>query len=155
MTSPTTLLTAEGLQKLQEELEHRKTDVRLEIAQRIQDAKELGDLSENAEYSAAKDDQAANEMRVMEIQEKLKNYQVITATDSDVVLVGSTITVQMKGNPKPMTLTIVGSSEADPMSQRISNESPMGQAFLGHATGDTVTVQAPAGMVEYTIVKIG
>ncbi len=85
----------------------------------------------------------------------MKNYQVITATDSDVIVVGSTFTVRQKGSKSDLMLTIVGSSEADPLNQRISNESPMGQAFLGHTVGDTVSVQAPAGAVDYTIVKVG
>ncbi len=153
MTS-TTFLTADGLQKLQTELQERKTVTRRDIANRIQEAKELGDLSENAEYSAAKDDQALNESRIIELEEKLKNYEVISASHSDHVQLGSTIVIKAKGSKTPMTLMIVGSSEADPANQKISNESPMGQAFLGHGAGDVVTVEAPGGKIEYTISSI-
>lgn len=150
----TTLLTEAGLQKIKEELQERKTTIRLEIASRIQEAKELGDLSENAEYAAAKDDQALNEARVIELQEKLKNFTIISKQDTNTVQIGSTMTIKDAAG-KSMEFTIVGSSEADPSNKRISNESPLGKAFIGKAAGDKVEVESPGGKATYTIESVG
>lgn len=149
----TTLLTEDGVKKLKEELEERKTVTRREIANRIQEAKELGDLSENAEYAAAKDDQALNEARVIELQEKLKNYTIISKQDDSSVQVGSTVKLKT-AEGQEMEFTIVGSSEADPSEKKISNESPLGAAFIGKSAGEKVEVAAPGGKMTYTIESV-
>lgn len=146
----TTLLTEEGVKKLQDELAQRKNILRREIALRIQDAKELGDLSENAEYASAKDDQALNESRIIELEEKLKNYTIISKQETANVQIGSTVTMK-NASGESMTFTIVGSSEADPSNQRISNESPLGKACIGKASGESVEVSTPSGILQYTI----
>lgn len=150
----TVYITKEGLKKLQDELLELKNVKRKEISLRIKDAKELGDLSENAEYQEAKDEQGIIETRIMELEQQLKNSELIARKkNTNEVEIGSQITVTNEAGAE-MTYTIVGSSEANPMEQLISNESPLGAAFLGHAVGDTVTVQAPSGEVQYTIGKI-
>lgn len=146
-------VTAEGLKKLQQELHELKTVKRKEIAQRIADAKELGDLSENAEYHDAKDEQGKNESRVIELEQVLKNTEVIKhRKNTKKVQLGSQVTVQPKGGSE-MSFTIVGSAEADPSKQLISNESPLGQAFLGKDVGEEVEVDTPAGATTYAILK--
>ena len=146
-------LTKEGLEKLKSELKHLKTVKRKEISLRIQEAKELGDLSENAECAEAKTEQAFIEGRIIEIENTLKNAVVITEDKSkSEVRVGSSFKV--KTDSAEMTFTIVGSNEANPSVGLISNESPLGQALLGHKIGDTVEVIAPAGVVKYKIIEI-
>jgi len=147
-------ITAEGLEKLKEELNYLKLTKRQEIARRIQTAKELGDLSENAEYSEAKEQQALNETKIAEMEETLKNAEMIDDrhTGSDIVQIGSTIKV--KNGKSERVLTIVGSSEADPAEGKISNESPLAMSFLGHKTDDNVEVETPKGKVEYNIMEI-
>jgi len=148
-----TFITKEGLKKLEEELEQLKTVKRKEVALRIQEAKELGDLSENAAYSDAKDEQAFLEGRVQEIETTLRTATVIAKDDnSENVQVGSTIRVQ--GNGEEKQFTIVGSNEADPIKGLISNQSPLGRAFLGKKSGDRVAIDAPKGMIEYEIIEI-
>mgnify|MGYP003454315222 CR=1 FL=1 len=146
-------LTPQGLQKLQEELADLKSDKRVEATKRIAEAKAMGDLSENAEYDMAKEFQALIEGRIFEIEEVLKGYQIIDeGGDTKKVRIGSTIIVEIHGKQK--TFVIVGSNEADPVSGRISNESPLGQALLGATPGNLVTVQTPAGEVMYKVVSI-
>lgn len=146
-------ITKEGLQKLQEELELLRTTRREEIAENIAEAKELGDLSENAEYAAAKDEQAFNEGRIIEIEEKLKNAEIISdRRHAGIIGVGSTIKVVNSGAEREYT--IVGSTEADPMNNRISNESPLGQAFLGKKVGDEIIIQIPKGAVKIKIMEV-
>ncbi len=146
-------LTKEGLEKIKAELEQLKTVKRKEIADRIAEAMKLGDLSENAEYQEAKDEQGANESRVMELEDIVKTAIVIEeALDKKVVSVGSTVTV--KGPTATKEYTIVGSSEANPMKGFISNESPLGEAFLGCKVGETLEVDAPAGKIKYKISEI-
>jgi len=145
-------VTAEGLAKLQAELHHLKTVKRKELAERIQDAKELGDLSENAEYQEAKNEQSFVEGRVAEIENTLKNVEIIAPSNSGTVQVGSTIVVEFHG--KKQTFTIVGSNEADPGGGRVSNESPVGRAFLGRKVGDTATVKTPSGPSEAKILEL-
>ena len=147
-------ITAKGLEKLKEELSYLKVTKRQDIAKRIQAAKELGDLSENAEYSEAKEQQALNEAKIAELQETLKNAETIDDrhSRSDVVNIGSTIKV--KNGKTERVLTIVGSNEADPSSGKISNESPLAMSFLGHKVDDKVGVETPKGKVEYKIVEI-
>lgn len=143
----------EGLDKLKEELKHRVEILRPEIATRIKEAKELGDLSENAEYDAAKDAQAANEGRIEEIKSILENAVIITSTNgSGVVNVGSSVKVESKNGTQ--TFVIVGAAESDPVQGFISNESPLGAAFLGHKKGDKVDVKTPKGTTEYKILEV-
>jgi transcription elongation factor GreA len=145
-------VTAEGLEKLSAELHQLKTEKRKELANRIQDAKELGDLSENAEYQEAKNEQSFVEGRIAEIEDTLKNAEIINHTNSGIVQIGSTLTVRILGNDQ--TFTIVGSNEANPQDGRISNASPFGQAFLGRKVGDVTTVKTPRGEVEATVKEI-
>ena len=147
-------ITAEGLEKLKEELSYLKLTKRQDIARRIQTAKELGDLSENAEYSEAKEQQALNETKIAEMEETLKNAKMIDDrhTGSDVVQIGSTIKV--KNGKSERVLTIVGSNEADPAEGKISNESPLAMSFLGHKVDDNIEVETPRGKVEYSIMEI-
>jgi transcription elongation factor GreA len=150
----TKLVTKEGLQKLKEELEDRKTRVRQSIAKDIKEAKDQGDLSENAEYSEAKRQQAENEARVANLEVMIKNSQVVerNGNSNGNVEIGSDVEVKFNGNK--ITFHVVGASEADPANFKISNESPMGKAFLGRKKGDTVEVETPGGMVKYKILKV-
>ncbi len=147
-------LTKDGLEKLKTELDHMKTVLRKEIIDRIAAAKELGDLRENAEYAEAKDEQAMLESKILEYETTLKQAVVIDETPSQhsVVAIGSTVTIKTNGTSA--TYMIVGSEEADPLSSKISHESPLGRAFLGKKVGEKVTVAAPRGEFEYEIVKI-
>ena len=147
------IITQEGYDKLQDELNYLSTVKRREIAERIERAKELGDLSENAEYSEAKDAQALNEGRVLELTNILKNVTVVdNHGGQDEVTMGSRVTVKNDGKEKQYM--IVSFNEADPLNGKISNESPLGVAFLGKKKGTTVNVETPRGIVEYKIVKI-
>lgn len=150
---PDQIISQEGYDKLQGELNCLTQVKRKEIAERIERAKELGDLSENAEYSEAKDAQALNEGRILELANTLKNVTVVDSHGSkDEVVMGSTVTV--KGDDKEKKYTIVSFNEADPLAGKISNESPLGVAFVGKKKGDTVTVETPRGVVKYKILKI-
>jgi transcription elongation factor GreA len=144
----------EGLEKLKEELQQRTDIMRPEIAQRIKEAKEQGDLSENAEFDAAKEAQSLNEGRIEEIRHTIENAVIITDgnTKQGVVSVGCTVEVESGG--KKQKLVIVGVTESDPAKGFISNESPIGKAFLGHKKGDSVKIKVPKGDVEYKIVDI-
>ncbi len=146
------IISQEGYEKLKKELDHLTKVKRLEIAQRIERAKELGDLSENAEYAEAKEEQAFNEGRVIEIASILKNVTIVGQTNGHEIGMGSTIMVKSNGVEK--TYTIVSFNEADPGSGKISNESPLGLAFLGRKKGDKVNINTPRGIVEYQILKI-
>lgn len=154
MSDQTTYLTPEGLEKLQAELEDLKKHQRPEMINRLEAAKALGDLSENAEYHEAKDTLAFIEGHIREIEMKLNDYQLIEESQKagGNIGIGKTIVVEFRGKEK--TYQIVGSSEADPANGRVSNESPLGSAFLGHKKGDVVTVQTPVGDVDYTIVDV-
>ena len=141
------LLTPEGLDKLKEEIEHLSTVKRREVAERIKEAREFGDISENSEYDDAKNEQAMLESRIASLEEKLRSASVIDASelDSDVVRVGSLVSVKDEGSGKALKYTIVGSTEANPSENRLSNESPVGKGLLGRKKGDTVKVQLPNG----------
>lgn len=154
MTDRVSYLTKDGLAKLQEELTMLVHVRRREIAARIQEAKELGDLSENAEYAEAKNEQAFNEGRIEELENTLKHAVVIDeqASSTGFVQVGSV--VEASANGQTMKVSIVGSNEADPLTGRISNESPLGQALLGQAVGAAVKVLTPKGEILYTIQSI-
>ena len=146
-------LSNEGLEKLKQELQDMKSDGRKEIAQRLEDAKALGDLSENSEYQEAREAQELLEQKILELEEALRNAVVIEKTGTtDKVLIGSTVTVESPSGKQ--TFTIVGSEEAQPSEYKISNESPLGKAFLSHQVGDRVEVKAPIGIVNYKILQI-
>lgn len=137
-------LSPEGLGRLKKELEELKTVVRREIAERLEAAKALGDLSENAEYQEAKEAQSLNELNIQELEEMLRDVVVIQKpADNKTVQVGSTIEVESSRGRE--IYTIVGSEEADPVSGKISNESPLGQAFLGLGAGDVAEIKTPNG----------
>ena len=138
---------------MKNELEERVSVLRPEIANRIKEAKELGDLSENAEYDAAKDAQASNEGRIEEIKSILENAVIITNTDSSgVISVGSSVKVESKNGTQ--TFVIVGAAESDPGTGFISNESPLGAAFIGHKKDDKIEVKTPKGTAEYKILEV-
>ncbi|MBI4272241.1 transcription elongation factor GreA [Candidatus Uhrbacteria bacterium] len=148
-------LTKPGLKKLQSELELLKTSARREVIDRIAAAKELGDLKENAEYAEAKDDQAMLESKIAEMEATLKDAVLIEEERSEgstVVQVGSRVHVECNGNR--CMYTIVGTEESDPSALRISNESPLGRAFLNKSRGDKVVVRVPKGEFEYIVVEI-
>jgi transcription elongation factor GreA len=152
---PTNFLTREGFQKLQDELEYLRSVKRQEVANRLHEAMEGGELIENAEYEAAKNEQAFVEGRIQELEIILASARVIEESGkADIVQVGSTVTIQEDGS-KPEKYTIVGAAEANPRAGRISNESPIGRAILNHRAGDEVQVEAPGGMYKVRIVKIG
>jgi len=147
------IISQEGYDKLQSELNFLSQARRKEIAERIERAKELGDLSENAEYSEAKDAQALNEGRILELANILKNVTVVDNHGSkDEVVMGSVVTA--KSDIAERVYTIVSFNEADPANGKISNESPLGLAFIGKKKGDTVSVETPRGVMKYKITKI-
>lgn len=148
-------LTAEGLKKLQEELDFLTTVKRPEILERIKEARAQGDLSENSEYDQAREDQGFNEGRIKDIEEMLKNVVIIDeAANKDTINLGTTVVLEDVEFGDQDTYTIVGTVEADPFKGLISNDSPVGAAVLGHKAGDIVTVNAPNGALEYRIVEI-
>ncbi len=142
----------DGLEKMKEELHHLKTVKRREVAARIEAAKELGDLKENADYHDAKDESGWTEARIRELEDAVNRATVIEARDSDNVGIGCKVKVESDGKEK--LFTIVGSHEANPMQGLISNDSPLGQAFLGKRVGETAEVKTPAGSKTYTIKEI-
>ena len=146
-------ITKEGLQKLNDEFNDRKNRLRQEIAQAIKEAKEQGDLSENAEYAEAKTQQNENESRIAELEMIIKNSQVVEKDNSQKGAQISSV-VKVNFNKSEMEFTIVGSNEADPANFKISNESPLGKAFIGHVAGDVIKVSAPKGVVEYKIISV-
>jgi transcription elongation factor GreA len=146
-------LTKQGVDELQAEL-NELTSLRSEIAERIKTAREFGDLSENMEYSAARQDQERNESRITEIEHILSNVQVITAPKSDgEVVLGSTIKLKSEDG-RAKQFQVVGTVEADPLNGKISDESPIGKALMGQKEGDTVEIKTPAETVVYKIVDI-
>jgi len=150
------MLTEEGFEKLENELEYLETEKRREVAKRIKVAREFGDISENSEYDDAKNEQAFVEGRIQEIKNMLNNAHVVKdeeVTDKMVNL-GTTVMLHDLDSDEKISYTLVGSAEADPLNNKISNESPIGKAILGHAIGDQVKVETPAGEVEYQIISI-
>lgn len=149
-------LTKEGVEKYEKRLEYLKTTGRTEIAEQIKIARSFGDLSENAEYDAAKIEQARMEYEIVEIEAMLRNVVIIDEDNinTDVVNVGNTITVKNKTLNQEMTFQIVGSAEANPMEKRISNESPVGKGLLGHKLHETVSIQTPGSPAEFEILNI-
>ena len=150
------LLTNEGLQKLQEELDNLKNVRRKENTAALKVAKSFGDLSENSEYDEAKNEQAEIEARIAEIEGMLKNVEIIDedGIDTGVVSVGAKVTVKDLDDDEVSEYLIVGSTEADPMKGKISDESPLGSALIGHKAGEVVIVEAPMGKLEYEVVSI-
>lgn len=148
-----TYISAEGLQKLIDELETRKMVTRREIADKIGAAKELGDLSENFEYADAKEQQGTNEVRIANLESMIKDCVVVEQqSGGDVIQLGTTFVVEVNGAQK--TFSIVGRNEANPLTGQISNESPLGQAFIGHSVKESVSVAVPSGTMIYKIVSI-
>ncbi len=155
-----TLVTKEGLKKLKDELDLLKTTRRQEVANRLKEAISYGDLSENSEYEEAKNEQAFVEGRILELEHKIKNAKIIASkkdmfTKTKEIEIGSTIDVVNKSdNDQEESYTIVGSTEADPLEGKISNESPIGKALIGHKRGDVIKVQTPGGTLNYEITKV-
>ena len=152
-----TLVTKDGFDKLKEELEHLKSVKRKEVAERIKEAISYGDLSENSEYEEAKNEQAFVEGRIMELEDKVKHAKIIAENHkTKSVQMGSTVHLKnvTKGKDELETYAIVGSTEADPFTNKISNESPVGSALLDKQKGDKIKVIVPAGSMEYVIMKI-
>lgn len=151
------IMTYEGVKKLESELEYLKTVKRKEITEKIKVALGYGDLSENSEYDEAKNEQAFVEGKIVQLENTLRNASVIDENDisSDVVGIGSRVTVYDYDFEEEVTYSIVGSTEADPMNFKISNESPVGSALLGHKVDDEVVVQVPNGMSKFKILEIG
>ena len=156
MEAKRNVLTRRGLQKLEEELHNLKVNSRREVAEKIKEAREQGDLSENAEYDAAKDEQRDIEARITEIEKILKDVEVVDEDDVDGknITIGSTVSVYDEEFEEELDLTIVGSSEANSLENKISNESPIAMAMLGKTIGDEVTVETPAGEAKYRILNV-
>ncbi len=151
--SKAVLLTEDGLKKLRAELKVLKEERRKEVIERIQEAVSHGDLSENADYAQAKEEQAFIEGRIMEIEEMIKNAQIIAKNNNNnMVSIGSTVSLRINGNE--IKYTIVGANEANPATGKISNESLVGRALLGAKKGDKIPVETPAGKTEYEIIDI-
>jgi transcription elongation factor GreA len=142
-----TVLTPEGLKELKKKIDFLSGDRRREVAERIKEAREFGDISENAEYDDAKNEQAMLEKQIADLEEKLRNARIIDEkdVDTDVVSIGATVHVKDQKTEKSTKFKIVGSAEANPSESRLSNESPVGRALLGHKRGETVTVPVPRG----------
>ncbi|WP_046159938.1 transcription elongation factor GreA [Caldanaerobacter subterraneus] len=150
------ILTYEGLKKLEEELEYLKTVKRAEVTEKIKQARAFGDLSENSEYDEAKNEQAFIEGRIATLEAMLKNAKVIDEEDIklDEVSIGCTVKVFDETYNEEVEYTIVGSAEADPMNNKISDESPIGKALLGKKVGETISVEVPAGVIKLKILEI-
>lgn len=155
MTSDVSYLTAEGAARLSEELQHLKTTIRSEIARRLRAAIEQGDLSENADYSAAKEEQSFVEGRILELEHLLSKAVIIDEMPQnlDEVGIGDHVTIQ-EGDDPAETYHMVGPKEADPVQGRISHESPIGRALIGHRVGDEVLAETPSGSIRLKILKI-
>lgn len=158
MADKRVVLTEEGLKKLEEKLEYLKSVRRLEVAERLKAAIALGDLSENSEYDDAKNEQAFIEGEILTLEKQIRNSEIIKADVSDanknVVHLGNTVVIKDMEYDEDETYTIVGSTEADTMEGKISNESPVGAAILGKTVGTIVQVKVPAGVLEYKIMEI-
>ncbi|WP_258360628.1 transcription elongation factor GreA [Moorella sulfitireducens (nom. illeg.)] len=156
MAEKETLLTLSGLKKLEEELEYLKSVRRREVAERLKQAIEFGDISENSEYEDAKNEQAFIEGRILTLEKKLRNARIIDASEvpEDIVSLGSRVTLKDLDGGEELEYEIVGSMEADPAENKISNESPVGKAILGHRIGEIINIQVPAGTLHYQIVNI-
>lgn len=149
-------LTEDGLKQLEEELEYLKTKKRKEVSEKIKVALGFGDLSENSEYDEAKNEQAQVEARIVSVENMLKNAIVIDESERDTskVELGATVTIHDIEFDEDITYKIVGSTEADPDEGRLSDESPLGKSLMGKAEGEMIDVDAPAGIIQYKIIKI-
>ncbi len=150
------LLTREGLEKIKEEYETAVSVTRAEVAERIKEARSFGDLSENAEYDAAKEEQAELEERINKLESMIRNAKVIDEDelDKDVVNVGNTVTLKENGIEEVVVYKIVGSTEADPFKGMISNESAVGKALIGAKIGETVEIEVPDGKIYYDVLQV-
>lgn len=158
MADKVVYLTEEGYKRLEEELNHKKSVTRMEVAARLKAAIALGDLSENSEYDDAKNQQAFLEGAIAELEEKLRNARIISAGSAGSVTLGTTVTIRDVSDDLDEefedTYTIVGSTEADPDEGRISNESPVGSAIIGHKVGEVVEIVVAGNVIKYEIVDI-
>lgn len=156
MAEKEVLLSLEGLKQLEQELSHLLTVKRLEVAERIKQAREYGDITENSEYEDAKNEQAFIEGRILVLEKTLRNARIIDRPASGALAVGLGNTVLLRDLEfgDELSYVIVGTLEADPMAHRISNESPVGQAILGKAVGAVVEVEAPVGLLRYEVLEI-
>ena len=155
MADKKNILTSQGKKKLEDELNALKVNSRAEIAQKIKEARAQGDLSENAEYDAALEEQSQIESRIGQIEDILKNSEVVESDgDESRVFIGSVVTVFDEEEQEEFDISIVGANEADSLKNMISHDSPLGAALMGSASGDVVTVEAPAGTFTYRIMNI-
>ena len=156
MAARETVLTPQGLEDLKSKIELLRTERRREVADRIRDARDFGDIAENSEYDDAKNEQAMLEKQISDLEEKLRGARVIDekSVDTDVVGVGVTVHVKDQKTDKSSKYRIVGSAEADPSAAKLSNESPVGKAIIGKKKGETVEVTAPRGMLKFKILEI-
>jgi len=148
-------LTSDGIKKIKAELDHLKNTVRIELAQRLRSAIQMGDLSENADYISAKEEQGFIEGRILELENVIKKAQVIKESkgDNNIIAIGSKVIVR-EGDFPEETFYIIGSKEADPQNGKISYESPIGKALLGHKVGDLISVETPDGRIDFNILMI-
>lgn len=149
-----TLITKEGLEKMQKELEDLRTTKRAEVAQRLKEAIAMGDLSENSEYDEAKNAQAFLEGRIVQLEQQIRTAQIIVKGKKNRIDVGSTVTIEDMEEYVKETVTIVGSAESNPFEGRISNESPVGRALVGAKAGDIVEADAPNSVTKYKVISI-
>lgn len=155
MAEKKTLLTQDGYKKLVEKLDYMKSVRRMEVSERLKAAIALGDLSENSEYDDAKNEQGRLESDISELEAKLRNSEIIhSAANTDQVTIGSTVIVRQVGLTENERYMVVGSTEADPANNKISDESPLGAAILNKGEGEIVQVQAPTGVIEFEIKKV-
>ena len=149
-----TLITKEGLEKMQKELEDLRTTKRAEVAQRLKEAIAMGDLSENSEYDEAKNAQSFLEGRIVQLEQQIRTAQIIVKGKKNRIDVGSTVTIEDMEEYVKETVTIVGSAESNPFEGRISNESPVGRALVGAKAGDIVEADAPNSVIKYKVISI-
>ena len=150
-----TLVTEAGYAKLKEELDHLVNVRRAEVAERIKTFREYGDISENAEYDDAKNEQARIEARIVQVEEKLRTAVIVSETDNKTVGIGNKVTIVDADSGDEEVYIIVGSTEADPLEGKVSHESPVGKALMGRSKGDKVEIPVPAGVLHFEIKKIG
>ncbi len=157
MSQKDVILTPDGLKKLRDEIDYLSTTKREEVAQRIKEAREFGDITENSEYDDAKNEQAMLEHRISQLEEKLRRARVVKTSEisTDRVQLGVTVTLKDLEDEEVCSYQLVGSAEADPIAGRVSNESPLGQSIMGRRTGDVVMVPAPGGQRRFEILDIG
>ena len=155
MAAKTFKMTAAGKAELERELEHLKTEGRIDIAEKLKVARSYGDLSENSEYDEAKSEQAKIEARITELEYQLDHAEIVEAADKDAVSMGSIVTVKRLSDGVEATYEIVGFAQSNPTEGKISDESPVGKALVGSKIGETVSVEAPIGTLEFEILSIG